>query len=73
MTQSLRLLVGALCCAALPALALAAEKTPQKAKAAYPTGPGSLAGMWQSPYPPDQLRQPGDPAPPVEVGPPPLK
>ena len=37
-----RILAGALTCAALPALALAAGK------AAYPTGPGSLAGMWFS-------------------------
>lgn len=67
MTRFPRILAGALACAALPALAFAAGK------AAYPTGPGSLAGMWQSPYPPDQLRKPGAPPPPVEVGPAPLK
>jgi hypothetical protein len=60
-------LAGALCCAALPGLARAADK------AAYPNGPGSLAGMWQSPYPPDQIRKPGQAPPPVEVGPAPLK
>jgi hypothetical protein len=58
-----RLAAGALACAALPACAVAADKL----------GPAALAGIWQSPWPPDQLRQPGDPAPPVEVGPPPLK
>lgn len=74
MTRRTRFLAAALACAALPALAFAADKAaPKAAKAAYPTGPGSLAGMWQSPFPPDQLRQPSDPAPPVEVGPPPLK
>ena len=67
MTRDPRFLACVLACAALPALAFAADK------AAYPTGPGSLAGMWQSPYPPDQIRAPGDPAPPVEVGPAPLK
>ncbi|MEI9890715.1 MAG: hypothetical protein WDN45_09100 [Caulobacteraceae bacterium] len=71
MTRTPRfLLTGALFCAALPALALGADKAK---RAAYPTGPGSLAGMWQSPFPPDQIRKPGDPAPPVEVGPAPLK
>ncbi|MGZ3278492.1 MAG: hypothetical protein ACXU82_07750 [Caulobacteraceae bacterium] len=73
MIRSSRLPACVLACAALPAFALATEKAAPKAKAPYPTGPGSLAGMWQSPYPPDQLRQPGDPAPPVEVGPAPLK
>ncbi|MGZ3273348.1 MAG: hypothetical protein ACXU8Z_06275 [Caulobacteraceae bacterium] len=73
MIRSSRLPACVLACAALPAFALATEKAAPKAKAPYPTGPGSLAGMWQSPYPPDQLRQPGDPAPPVEVGPSPLK
>ena len=63
---------GALLCAALPVLAFAADK-PKTAKAAYPTGPGSLAGMWESPFPPDQIRAPGAPPPPVEVGPAPLK
>jgi hypothetical protein len=67
MTRPSRFLACALVGAALPALAFAAGK------AAYPTGPGSLAGMWQSPYPPDQLRKPGDKRPPVEVGPAPLK
>ena len=67
MTRMSRLLTGALICAAVPALALAAGKK------TFPTGPGSLAGMWESPFPGDQLRQPGDPAPPVEVGPAPLK
>ena len=66
MTLASRCLAGALACAALPAPSFAAN-------APYPTGPGSLAGMWESPFPPDQLRQPGDPPPPVEVGPPPLK
>lgn len=73
MTRASRLLAGAVLCAALPALSVAAAKAASKTKGAYPTGPGSLAGIWQSPYPPDQLRKPGDPAPPVEVGPPPLK
>lgn len=59
---------GALAAAALPALCFAKAATP-----AYPTGPGSLTGVWQSPWPPDQLRKPGEPKPPVEVGPPPLK
>ena len=72
MIRTSRFLACALACAALPALAFAAEKGAQK-KAAYPTGPGSLAGMWQSPFPPDQIRKPGDPPPPVEVGPAPLK
>ena len=63
---------GALLCAALPALAFAAGK-PKTAKTAYPTGPGSLAGMWESPYPPDQIRAPGAAPPPVEVGPAPIK
>ena len=71
MTPSPRFLACVLACAALPALAFAVEKAASKAP--YPTGPGSLAGMWQSPYPPDQIRKPGDPAPPVEVGPAPLK
>jgi hypothetical protein len=71
MTLTSRLLVGAVLCAAVPALALAASKA--SGKAAFPTGPGSLAGMWESPFPPDQIRNPGDPAPPVEVGPAPLK
>jgi hypothetical protein len=70
MTRTYRLLAGALICAALPALAWAATKA---AKTSYPTGPGSLAGMWESPFPPDQIRKPTDPKPPVEVGPPPLK
>lgn len=72
MTRTSRLLTGALICAAVPALAFAASKAAGKT-AAFPTGPGSLAGMWESPFPGDQLRLPGDPAPPVEVGPPPLK
>jgi len=59
------LALGALACA-LPALAFAAG-------AAAPLGPKTLAGVWESPWPPDQLRQPGDPAPPVETTPPPLK
>lgn len=75
MSPTSRLPAHAFLWAALPALALPSlaigAATP--AKAAYPTGPGSLAGMWQSPFPPDQIRKPGDPAPPVEVGPPPLK
>jgi len=73
MSQFPRLLAGALACAALVTLAFAADKSPDKARAPYPTGPGSLAGIWQSPYPPDQLRKPGDKPPPVEVGPAPLK
>jgi hypothetical protein len=58
------LTLGVLACAALPALAFAAAKAPAGAW---------ISGVWQSPWPPDQLRQPGDPQPPVEVGPPPLK
>ena len=73
MTRISRLLAGALICAAVPAFVFAADKAATPAKAAYPTGPGSLAGMWQSPFPPDQIRGPNDPKPPVEVGPPPLK
>ena len=74
MTRTSRSLAAVLACAALPALAFAAETAaPKAAKAAYRTGPGSLAGMWQSPYPPDQLRAPGSPPPPVEVGPAPLR
>ena len=69
MTPMSRLLAGLALCAALPAAALAAGK----AKAAYPTGPGSLAGVWESPWPGDQLRGPNDLQPPVEVGPAPLK
>ena len=59
MTPSSKSQAVALVCAALPALVplstvWAADKAaPKAAKAAYPTGPGSLAGMWQSPYPPD--------------------
>ena len=66
-----KLVMSALVCAALPALALAAAKTTHKA--AYKTGPGSLAGVWESPFPPDQLPVPGAPPPPVEATPPPLK
>jgi hypothetical protein len=64
MASSTRLLAAAILGAALPAFAFGAT---------YPTGPGSLAGIWQSPFPPDQIRPPGSPPPPVEVGPPPLK
>ena len=60
--------LAVLACAALPAIAFAAAKSTAKASAG-----GWISGIWQSPFPPDQLRQPGDPAPPVEVGPPPLK
>ena len=73
MSSKSSVLAATLLCAALPALSFAAGKAPPKAKAAYSTGPGSLMGMWQSPYPPDQIRAPGSPPPPVEVGPPPLK
>ncbi len=73
MSRFSRLLAGALACAGLSGLAFAADQVSHKTKAAYPTGPGSLAGMWQSPYPPDQIRPPGAPPPPVEVGPAPLK
>jgi len=64
---------GVLLCAALPVLSLAADPAKPTVKAAYPSGPGSLAGMWESPFPPDQIRAPGAPPPPVEVGPAPLK
>jgi hypothetical protein len=67
MTPKVRFIAGAAVLAALPVLSFAADKP------AYPTGPGSLQGMWQSPFPPDQIRKPGDPAPPVEVGPAPVK
>jgi hypothetical protein len=72
MTIGARFLTAALLGAALPALAFGAEKA-KASKAAYPTGPGSIAGIWQSPFPPDQIRPLGSPPPPVEVGPPPLK
>lgn len=72
MSRTVGFLARAALCAALSVPALAAAKA-HKAKAAYSTGPGSLGGMWQSPFPPDQLRKPGSPPPPVEVGPPPLK
>jgi hypothetical protein len=32
-----------------------------------------IQGVWESPWRPDQLRRPGEPEPPTEVGPPPLK
>jgi len=60
------LVLRTLALAALAAAALPASAAPS-------LGPGAFAGIWQSPWPPDQLRRPGDPAPPVEVGPPPLK
>jgi hypothetical protein len=72
MRSGARVLTAALLGAALPALAFGAEQA-KASKGAYPTGPGSLAGIWQSPYPPDQIRPSGSPPPPVEVGPPPLK
>ena len=72
MSSSARVLVGVLVCAGLSGLA-PFSMTWAADKVAYPTGPGSLAGMWQSPYPPDQIRKPGDPVPPVEVGPAPVK
>ncbi|MDB5458540.1 MAG: hypothetical protein JWO72_281 [Caulobacteraceae bacterium] len=58
----------ALACVAIPALAQAASHA-----AAAKLGPRTLAGVWESPWPPDQLRQPNDPPPPVEVTTPPLK
>ncbi len=63
--------LGVLACAALPALAFSATA---KHKAAASAGAAaSISGVWESPWPPDQIRQPGDPAPPVEVTAPPLK
>ena len=58
-----RFILGALTCAALPALGYAAKAS----------ATGWIDGVWESPWPADQLRQPGDPVPPVEMGPPPLK
>lgn len=68
MSPKIKLAGAALACAAIPALAFAASA----AKSAK-LGPKTLAGTWESPWPPDQLRQPGDPPLPVEVTPPPLK
>jgi hypothetical protein len=60
----LGLATSAVLCAGLPALA---------APKATPAGHDWINGMWESPWPGDQLPKPGDPKRPVEVGPPPLK
>jgi hypothetical protein len=70
MSLKIKLVGAVMACAALPALAFAASAA--KSSAAK-LGPGTLAGTWESPWPPDQLRQPGDPPLPVEVTAPPLK
>jgi len=55
-------------CAALPA-ALAQAAT----KAGKTTDHSWINGLWESPWPGDQLPKPGEPKRPVEVGPAPLK
>ncbi len=64
MNASLKLgfAAGVALCAILPALATA--KAPDHSW---------INGVWESPWPGDQLPKPGDPKRPVEVGPPPLK
>jgi hypothetical protein len=72
-TMFSRLALAALAGAALPALSglafAAGTPVPNTAKA----GQDGIAGVWESPWPPDQLRGPNDPKPPVEVTQPPLK
>ena len=60
------LVAGAIASICIPALALAqgAGKTADHSW---------IDGLWESPWPGDQLPKPGDPKRPVEVGPPPLK
>jgi hypothetical protein len=58
----LGLTLGAIIAAGLPALALAKASNTDW-----------INGVWESPWPGDQLAKPGDPPRPVEVGPPPLK
>lgn len=41
--------------------------------ASIPSGTAWISGVWESQWPGDQLRKPGDPPRPVEVGPAPLK
>ena len=50
---------------------LAGAAAPALAHAAY--GPAGIAGVWESPWPQDEVRPPGSPPRPVEVTVPPLK
>ena len=61
------ILAGLIVCVGAPGLAAHAKG---KAKVA---DHGWIDGLWESQWPGDQLRKPGDPPRPVEVGPAPLK
>jgi hypothetical protein len=69
MSSPVRLCALGLASGALAFPAIAATPGPSSAQSKA----SGIAGVWESPWPPDQLRQPGDPEPPQEVTPPPLK